>query len=58
MGANHPGEIDLLCSIADLILDLLQMLGKHIWKVCSLEGVMKTKAELYDFISKSEKEYL
>lgn len=56
MGANHPGEIDLLCSIAEPDFGLITNVGKaHLEGFGSLEGVMKTKAELYDFISKSGK---
>lgn len=56
MGANHPGEIDLLCSIAEPDFGLITNVGKaHLEGFGSLEGVMKTKAELYNFISKSGK---
>ena len=52
MGANHPGEIDQLCKIARPDYGIITNVGKaHLEGFGSLEGVMKTKAELYDFIS-------
>jgi len=52
MGANHPGEIEQLCRIAQPDYGIITNVGKaHLEGFGSLEGVMKTKAELYDFIS-------
>ena len=56
MGANHPGEIHELCQIARPDYGIITNVGKaHLEGFGSLEGVMKTKAELYDFISASGK---
>ncbi len=52
MGANHVGEIKLLCEIAMPDFGMITNVGKaHLEGFGSFEGVMKTKAELYDFIS-------
>ncbi|HKI88972.1 MAG TPA: UDP-N-acetylmuramoyl-tripeptide--D-alanyl-D-alanine ligase [Draconibacterium sp.] len=51
MGANHPGEIAALCSIADPDFGLITNVGKaHLEGFGSFEGVKRTKAELYNFI--------
>ncbi len=56
MGANHPGEIDLLCSIAEPDFGLITNVGKaHLEGFGSFEGVIKTKGELYNYISNSGK---
>lgn len=56
MGANHPGEIDFLCSIAEPDFGLITNVGKaHLEGFGSFEGVKKTKAELYKFIAKKGK---
>jgi len=56
MGANHPGEIHELCQMAHPDFGIITNVGKaHLEGFGSLEGVMKTKAELYDFISASGK---
>ncbi len=53
MGANHPGEIEVLCSISDPDYGLITNVGKaHLEGFGSFEGVMKTKAELYRHIEK------
>lgn len=52
MGANHPGEIKQLCKIAQPDFGIITNVGKaHLEGFGSFEGVMKTKAELYDYIS-------
>lgn len=52
MGANHPGEIGLLCSIAEPTHGLITNVGKaHLEGFGSFDGVKKTKGELYDFLS-------
>lgn len=52
MGANHPGEIKDLCEIATPDFGIITNVGKaHLEGFGSFEGVMKTKAELYDFIA-------
>ncbi len=54
MGANHPGEIKLLCNIAKPDLGMITNIGKaHLEGFGSIEGVMKTKGELYDHLSAS-----
>jgi UDP-N-acetylmuramoyl-tripeptide--D-alanyl-D-alanine ligase len=52
MGANHPDEINLLCEIASPNYGIITNVGKaHLEGFGSLEGVMKAKGELYDYIS-------
>lgn len=52
MGANHQGEIKLLAEIAAPDYGIITNVGKaHLEGFGSFEGVMKTKAELYDFIA-------
>lgn len=52
MGANHPGEIAMLCEIAKPEFGLITNIGKaHLEGFGSLEGVVNTKKELYDWIS-------
>ena len=51
MGANHPGEIESLCKIADPDYGLITNIGKaHLEGFGSFEGVIKTKTELYRHI--------
>ncbi|MGE5427743.1 MAG: UDP-N-acetylmuramoyl-tripeptide--D-alanyl-D-alanine ligase [Methylococcaceae bacterium] len=51
MGANHPGEIELLCEIADPDYGLVTNMGKaHLEGFGSFEGVIKTKSEMYDYL--------
>ena len=51
IGANHPGEIDFLCHIADPDYGLITNIGKaHLEGFGSFEGVIKTKTELYRHI--------
>ncbi len=51
MGANHPGEIAELCSIADPDYGIITNIGKaHLEGFGSFEGVKRTKAELYNHI--------
>ena len=48
MGANHPGEIDFLCQIAQPNFGLITNVGKaHLEGFGSFEGVINTKTELY-----------
>ncbi len=52
MGANHQGEIKLLSEIACPDYGIITNVGKaHLEGFGSFEGVMKTKAELYDYIA-------
>ncbi|HQN93599.1 MAG TPA: UDP-N-acetylmuramoyl-tripeptide--D-alanyl-D-alanine ligase [Prolixibacteraceae bacterium] len=56
MGANHPGEIDFLCTIAEPDYGLITNVGRaHLEGFGSFEGVKKTKGELYRFVAKSGK---
>lgn len=51
MGANHPGEIAFLCSLAQPTHGLITNIGKaHLQGFGNLEGVIKTKNELYKFL--------
>jgi UDP-N-acetylmuramoyl-tripeptide--D-alanyl-D-alanine ligase len=51
MGANHPGEIDDLCRIADPDYGLITNIGKaHLEGFGSVEGVIQTKTELYRYL--------
>jgi len=55
MGASHSGEIAALCRIAEPDYGLITNVGKaHLEGFGSLEGVKKTKGELYDFLVKHE----
>lgn len=55
MGANHVGEIALLCSIAQPTHGLITNIGKaHLEGFGNLEGVIKAKGELYDYLSKKK----
>lgn len=52
MGANHPGEIKMLCEIAEPNFGLITNVGKaHLEGFGSFEGVKNTKKELYDYLS-------
>ena len=54
MGANHPGEISLLCNIAKPNYGIITNIGKaHLEGFGGFEGVIKTKNELYQFLSAS-----
>jgi len=51
MGANHLKEIEFLCSIAEPNYGLITNFGKaHLEGFGGLEGVIKAKSELYDFL--------
>jgi len=51
MGANHPGEINTLCEIANPDFGLITNIGKaHLEGFGSFEGVIRTKSEMYNFI--------
>lgn len=51
MGANHPGEIKFLVNIAQPDYGIITNVGKaHLEGFGSLEGVIRTKGELYDYI--------
>jgi len=51
MGANHQGEIEQLCNIAEPDFGLITNIGKaHLEGFGGIEGVKKGKSELYKFI--------
>jgi len=51
MGANHQGEIEKLCHIANPTYGLITNIGKaHLEGFGGLEGVVKAKTELYRYI--------
>ena len=52
MGANHPGEIEALCKIADPDCGLITNVGRaHLEGFGSFEGVVQTKTELYRWLA-------
>lgn len=56
MGANHIGEINELCEIAVPNYGIITNIGTaHIEGFGSKEGVIQTKNEMYNFISKNGK---
>lgn len=51
MGANHPGEIEQLCKIAQPDYGIITNIGKaHLEGFGSFEGVIKTKSELFNYL--------
>lgn len=51
MGANHPGEIKLLCEIAQPGFGLITNVGRaHLEGFGSFEGVVNTKTEMYRYL--------
>jgi UDP-N-acetylmuramoyl-tripeptide--D-alanyl-D-alanine ligase len=51
MGANHLKEIDFLCSLAEPNYGYITNFGKaHLEGFGGVEGVIKGKSELYDFL--------
>lgn len=53
MGASHPGDIAELAAIALPNYGIITNVGRaHLEGFGSLEGVVKTKGELYDFLRK------
>ena len=55
MGANKPGDIKELVEIASPTHGIITNIGAaHIEGFGSIEGVIKTKGEMYDFISAHE----
>ncbi|MCQ2096247.1 MAG: UDP-N-acetylmuramoyl-tripeptide--D-alanyl-D-alanine ligase [Bacteroidaceae bacterium] len=51
MGANHPGEIKTLVNITEPEYGVITNVGKaHLLGFGSLEGVIRTKGELYDYL--------
>lgn len=55
MGANKPGDIQELVDIAEPNLGIITNIGKaHLEGFKSLDGVIKTKTELFSFIKRNE----
>lgn len=55
MGANHVGEIASYCEIAKPTLGLITNIGRaHTETFGGIEGVIRGKSELFDFIRKNE----
>jgi UDP-N-acetylmuramoyl-tripeptide--D-alanyl-D-alanine ligase len=53
MGANHQKEIEMLCNIAMPNYGVITSIGKaHIEGFGGVEGVIKGKGELFDYLSK------
>lgn len=51
MGANHHGEIELLCRIAEPTHGIITNIGKaHLEGFGGFEGVVRTKTELYRYL--------
>ena len=56
MGANHPLEIEFLCTIANPDYGYITNFGKaHLEGFGSLEGVIQAKTELYRFLQEKHK---
>lgn len=55
MGANHVGEIAELCEIANPNFGLITNIGRaHLEGFGSVEGIIKGKSELYQYVKKNE----
>ncbi|MEI6021860.1 MAG: UDP-N-acetylmuramoyl-tripeptide--D-alanyl-D-alanine ligase, partial [Bacteroidota bacterium] len=55
MGANHQGEIEQLCLIAEPDFGLITNIGKaHLEGFGGIEGVKKGKSEMYRFIKQKQ----
>lgn len=56
MGANHQKEIEFLCSIAQPDFGYITNFGKaHLEGFGGLEGVIKGKSEMYEYLISNEK---
>ena len=56
MGANHQKEIEFLCGIAQPDFGYITNFGKaHLEGFGGVEGVIKGKSEMYDYLSQNEK---
>lgn len=59
MGASHPGDIEELCNIACPTIGVITNVGKaHLEGFGSVEGVLKTKSELYRHLINSGKSFV
>lgn len=56
IGANHQKEIEFLCSIAEPDYGYITNFGKaHLEGFGGVEGIIKGKSELYDYLIKNKK---
>lgn len=56
LGANHPKEIAFLCNIAKPDYGYITNFGKaHLEGFGSIEGVIKAKTEMYDYLRETNK---
>ena len=56
MGANHPKEIEFLCNITKPDFGYITNFGKaHLEGFGNLEGVVKAKTELYNYLKENKK---
>ena len=56
MGANHIGEIAMLCKIAQPDYGVITNIGSaHIGEFGSFEAIVKAKTEMYQFLKKNAK---
>lgn len=56
MGANHQKEIELLCKIAEPNYGYITNFGKaHLEGFGGIEGVIKGKSEMYDYLATNHK---
>lgn len=56
MGANHQKEIEFLCSIAEPDYGYITNFGKaHLEGFGGVEGVIKGKSEMYDYLQRNKK---
>ena len=55
MGANHQGEIDMLCRIAEPDYGIITNIGKaHLEGFGGIEGVKKGKSEMYRYLKEKD----
>ena len=55
MGANHVGEIDFLCKIAEPTHGIITNIGRaHLEGFGGIEGVKKGKSELYKYLQRTK----
>lgn len=55
MGANHQGEIDMLCKIAKPNFGMITNIGRaHLEGFGGVEGIKKGKSEMYRYLAKHD----
>jgi UDP-N-acetylmuramoyl-tripeptide--D-alanyl-D-alanine ligase len=56
MGANHPGEIDILCQVAQPDFGIITNIGRaHLEGFGGIEGVARAKGELFNHLMQHKK---